>query len=117
MKDSAMNEEQSEQFLKKMHGLIRNGKRYFVKRTRNGDSFIQQLAELGLSSVDKAWEIVLELKEDHCVGGPEYDRDHPGCGKVVWKFKTEVNGTLAYVKLKDEEKKRGCICLSFHEDE
>lgn len=100
-----------------MHGLVHNGKRYFVRRTKNGISYIQQLANLGLSSVDEAWEIVLELNTSHYKSGPEYDRDDPGCGKVVWIFKMEVNGILTYIKLKDEVSKRGCVCLSFHEDE
>ncbi|MCM3118437.1 hypothetical protein M3610_24825 [Neobacillus sp. MER 74] len=45
----------SEQFIKTMHALVRNGKRYFVKRNRKGVSYIQQLADLGLYSVEEAW--------------------------------------------------------------
>ena len=110
-------DQQTEQFLEKMHELVRNGKRYFVRRNRKGVSYIQQLADLGLASVDEAWDIVLELKVEHRVSGPEFDRDDSTCGKVVWVFKMDVNGLIAYIKLKDEELKRGCVCLSFHEDE
>ncbi|CAH0346441.1 hypothetical protein [Bacillus sp. CECT 9360] len=112
-----MNQNQAEQFLAKMHELVRNGKRYFVRRTRHGVSYIQQLADLGLTSVDEAWEIVLKLNGTHRVSGPEFDRNDPECGKVVWVFKMEVNGLITYIKLKDEELKRGCVCLSFHEDD
>lgn len=111
-----MNQE-TEQFLKKMHELVRNGKRYFVRRTRNGVSYIQQLADLGITSVDEAWDIILDLKASHCISGPEYDRGDPQSGEVVWIFKMDVNGLITYIKLKDEYLKRGCVCLSFHEDE
>lgn len=36
---------------------------------------------------------------------------------VIWVFKNEINGIMAYIKLKDETERRGCVCLSFHEDE
>lgn len=112
-----MIEDQTEQFLQKMKGLVRNGKRYFVRRNRKGIPYIQQLADLGLTGVEEAWEVVLMLTKEHWFKGPEEDWDDRQAGEVVWVFKMEVNGTLAYIKLKDEELKRGCVCLSFHEDQ
>lgn len=105
-------------FLKRMKELVRKGKRHFVKRMRDGKSYVQQLADLGLSSIDEAWECVLQLNETHYASGPESDhRDGPGSPKVVWKFKMEINEVTAYIKLKDETEGRGCVCMSFHEDE
>lgn len=59
---------------------------------------------------------MLVLKDTHYFSGPGIDRDDPSCGRVVWVFKTEINGMITYIKLKDETAGRGCVCLSFHED-
>jgi len=112
-----MEQELTEAFLDKMGLMIRNDKRYFARRTRNGKSFIQQLADLGLTSVDEAWEQTLKLNSVHWYRGPEIDRDDPERGLVVWTFKMEINDLVTYIKLKDEEDVRGCVCISFHEDE
>lgn len=85
-----MSKEQSGRLLEQMQELVRNGQRYFVRRTKNGVSYIQMLADLGLTSIDEAWECVLELKDTHYFSGPEIDRDDPGCGMVIWVFKTEI---------------------------
>jgi hypothetical protein len=112
-----MSKEQSKQFLEQMLELVRNGQRSFVRRTRNGKSYIQMLADLGLTSIDEAWECVLNLNDSHYYDGPDFDRDDPSAGQVIWIFKMDINGTMTYIKLKDETSKRGCVCLSFHEDE
>lgn len=111
-----MSKELSGECLLQMHELIRNGQRYFVKRTIRRISYIQMLADLGLTSVDEAWECVLKLNETHYFSGPEFDLDDPSCGKVIWVFKTDINNMTTYIKLKDETSGRGCVCLSFHED-
>lgn len=107
-------------FLKKMHSLVREKKRHFVPRTYpDGTSYLKHLAKLGLESVDEAWEYILQLDEDDYVSGPEKDMTaRPKSNeKVIWTFKTKVDGKTAYIKLKDEENRRGCVCLSFHEDQ
>lgn len=78
-----MSQEQSGKFLEHMQELVRNGKRYFVRRTINGISYIQILADLGLTSVDEAWECVLQLKDMHYFSGPDIDWDDPGSGMVI----------------------------------
>lgn len=113
-----MSKEDSEQFLQNMKELVRKGQRHFVKRTRYGKNYIQMLADIGLTSIDEAWECVLQLEKDHYCKGPEIDYiDGPESAKVVWIFKMDINETTTYIKLKDETAKRGCVCLSFHEDE
>lgn len=108
----------TEQFLAKMKELIRTGRRHFVARTRNGVSYLQHLADLGLTDVEEAWECVLELEPIHYHSGPSPDYgDASSSGRVIWVFKSEINGIVAYIKLKDETDRRGCVCLSFHEDE
>ncbi|CAH8248476.1 hypothetical protein WJ0W_007144 [Paenibacillus melissococcoides] len=106
-----------EEFLTKMKELIRTGRRHFVARTRNGVSYLQHLADLGLTDVEEAWECVLELEAIHYHSGPSRDHGDAASGRVIWVFKTEINGIMAYIKLKDETVRRGCVCLSFHEDE
>ncbi len=105
-------------FLIRMKVLVQTGKRHFVRRNRNGVSYVQQLARLRLSSPDEAWDCVMELGENHYLSGPEIDRGEPAStDKVVWTFIMEINGIITYIKLKDETERRGCVCLSFHEAE
>jgi len=75
------------------------------------------LPSLGLT-VDDAWKYILQLDETHYFRGPLADTNEKfDFGEnVVWKFKMEIDGKIAYIKLKDEEGGRGCVCLSFHED-
>ncbi|WP_298829952.1 hypothetical protein [uncultured Planococcus sp.] len=112
-----MEEDEKAAALEKFQMMIRNGNRYFVRRNRNGVPYIQQLADLGLTNIEEAWEVVLNLEVGHCTGGPQYDWDDRSLGKVVWIYKVEVNGVITYIKLKDEESNRGCVCISFHEDQ
>lgn len=56
-----MSDLSTEQFLAKMKEFIRTGRRHFVARTRNGVSYLQHLADLGLTDVEEAWECVLTL--------------------------------------------------------
>lgn len=112
-----MEEDEKVIALNKFQMMIRSGKRYFVRRNRNGVSHIQQLADLGLTNIEEAWEIILELEVGHCVGGPQYDWDDRSLGRVVWIYKVEVNEIITYIKLKDEESSRGCVCISFPEDQ
>lgn len=107
----------TEQFLAKMKEFIRTGRRHFVARTRNGVSYLQHLADLGLTDVEEAWECVLDLEPPHYHSGPSPDYGDIASGLVIWVFKNEINGIMAYIKLKDETERRGCVCLSFHEDE
>lgn len=113
-----MSQAESELFLQKMHTLIRSGQRDFVRRTRDGKTYLQQLLELRITSIDAAWDLVLELNSSHYFKGPVIDhRDGPGSPLDVWVFKMEINGDTAYIKLKDETAQRGCVCISFHRDE
>lgn len=106
-------------FLGKIRKMVNNGNRHFVQRYDYPDkrNYIQQLASLGLT-VDDAWKYILQLDETHYFAGPLADANEKfDSGKnVVWEFKMEIDGKIAYIKLKDEEGGRGCVCLSFHED-
>lgn len=100
-----------------MEPLIISGKRHFVNRNRNGKKALQMLADLGINSFDEAWNLVLQLDQTHYWSGPEPDDKDPTGPLVIWVFKVEIDGIITYIKLKDETHNRGCVCLSFHEDE
>ncbi|MFD3271896.1 hypothetical protein ACE3MS_17540 [Paenibacillus dendritiformis] len=70
-----------------------------------------------MPDVEEAWECVLDLEPTHYHSGPSPDYGDIASGLVIWVFKNEINGIMAYIKLKDETERRGCVCLSFHEDE
>jgi hypothetical protein len=113
-----MSQDGAEAFLQRMFVLISKGRRQFIRRTRNGKDYLQMLAELGLTSIDAAWELVLGLEGVHYTSGPDSDYDAgPNGPLVVWTFKMDVNGILTYIKLKDDTEARGCVCMSFHQDE
>lgn len=113
-----MEKDTAESFLLRMHELINLGKRQFISRTRNGKNATQQLADLGLSSVEEVWSCVLDLNESHYFSGPDYDRrDGADSPLVIWVFKMDVNDNMTYIKLKDDTANRGCVCMSFHIDE
>jgi len=113
-----MCEETAEPFLRRMVDLIISGRKHFVRRNRSGKTAIQMLAKLGITSFDEAWEIVIALSSKEYFRGPVVDRDDPpGSPPRLFIFKIEVNGILTYIKLKDDTENRGCVCLSFHEDE
>lgn len=115
-----MNPELSKLFLCKIHEMIRLNKMYFVPRTYpDGLSYIDHLARLGIESLDEAWEYILQLDERHYCDGPCKDiSEKTGAEQlVVWMFKIQVNGEIAYIKIKDESERRGCVCISFHKDQ
>lgn len=114
-----MDSESVEEFLREMHDLIQKKHRHFVRRDRNGKNYIQQLAELGIGSIDEAWAYILKLEGKHRHSGPEYDHTDTGRseGKVIWTFKMEVNGQFAYIKLKLVSSGPRCRCMAFHVDE
>lgn len=115
----SMSAEFSKLFLAKMKSLIAQGERHFVPRTYpDGTRYIEHLARLGMESIDEAWDYIMQLNECNYVDGPSIDATSkpPSKDLVVWEFKTEVNSKIAYIKLKDDSK-RGCVCISFHEDE
>ncbi|WP_340673078.1 hypothetical protein [Brevibacillus agri] len=112
-------EETCKTVLAEMKQLILEGKKHFVRRNRQGKNYLQQFLDMNLTSIDAAWEcIVNDLNHTHYHSGPMHDhQDGPGSPLVVWVFKMEINGVIAYIKLKIETNGRGCVCLSFHEDE
>ena len=113
-----MSQDGAEPFLQEMRMLISKGLKHFVRRNRDGKSYIQMLADLGLTSIEEAWDYVLELTKEHYISGPQKDlRDGPDGPLVIWVFKMNINGIPTYVKLKNETAERGCVCISFHPDE
>jgi hypothetical protein len=105
-----LSKEASEDFLLQMKELINKGQRHFVRRTIDGENYLQQLLRVGLTDIEEAWNCVLQLEKEHYCDGPDIDhRDGPGSPKVVWIFKMEINGILTYIKLKDEREDRGFI--------
>lgn len=109
-------EESIQVILEKFQEMVRNGQRVFIKRTVRGTDYITQLTDLGLTNIDEAWNVILQLKKHHYVKGPVQDYGFPNEGEVIWVFKCEVNEIMTYIKLKDEHMGRGCVCISFHED-
>lgn len=112
--------DQRKAFLREAKQLISKGKRDFIKRTYDHPSgtkvkWKEALLDIGLTSPEQAWDEALKLSPKHYIDGPCQDADRPGEGKVIWIFKKEVNGVLTYIKVKIDSK-RGCVCLSFHED-
>ncbi|MFW6377683.1 MAG: hypothetical protein ACOCZ5_03455 [bacterium] len=113
-----MSSELSKLFLYKIQEMVRNKHRHFVQRNDYPDgNYIQQLAKLGITP-SEAWNYILKLDESHYVDGPSIDVTcrTRSKEKVVWTFKMEIDGNIAYIKLKDESERRGCVCLSFHKD-
>jgi len=113
-----MSSELSKLFLHKIKAMVRNKHRHFVQRHDYPDgNYIQQLAKLGIT-LSEAWDYILRLDVSHYVDGPSRDVTcrTKSREKVVWTFKMEINGDVAYIKLKDESARRGCVCLSFHKD-
>lgn len=108
------------EFLRDVKNYIVSGKKDFIKRTyRKPDGskvkWIEALMDIGLTKPEQAWHEVLDLTPDDYQEGPILDFARPDEGKVIWVFKKEVNSTLTYIKLKIDNR-RGCVCLSFHED-
>ncbi|HWO75035.1 MAG TPA: hypothetical protein VNM69_03840 [Bacillus sp. (in: firmicutes)] len=112
-----MQKENIIEFLKQIKNLISKGKYDFITRKYklpNGErlNYIQSLLEIGLTNIDDAWKEILSLTPRHYFRGPTPDRDRDG---EVWEFKKEINGVMTYIKLKID-RKRGCVCMSFHKD-
>ena|SRR5690625_4359509 len=119
MKFQLATEEEKKAFLRKAKQLISVGKRDFIKRTYDHPSgkkvkWIEALLDIGLTSPEQMWDETLQLTPNDYREGPVVDNNRPWEGTVIWIFKKEVNGVLAYIKMKIDN--RGCVCLSFHED-
>jgi hypothetical protein len=106
-------------FLIEAKALISRGRRDFVtrwyelpdgKRVR----YIEAILDIGLTNIQQAWNEILTLKPSHYFRGPNPDWDRPNDRSQVWEFKKEVNGMMAYIKLKIDH--RGCVCIPFHKD-
>lgn len=109
----------STEFLHDAKKLISCGKKDFIKRTylnSNGETvrWIEALFEIGLTEVKQVWDEVLDLTTADYFEGPSMDIDRPQDGNVIWVFKKEINDVITYIKLKID--RRGCVCISFHED-
>ncbi|QUW20916.1 hypothetical protein JSQ81_13965 [Sporosarcina sp. Marseille-Q4063] len=109
----------STEFLRDAKKLISSGKKDFIKRTYYDPEgkrvrWIEALLEIGLTEPAQVWDQVLDLTTSDYHEGPCLDTDRPQDGNVIWIFKKEINDVLTYVKLKID--RRGCVCLSFHED-
>ncbi|MEI2460873.1 hypothetical protein NSS90_06660 [Bacillus sp. PS93] len=106
--------------MKEAKRLISSGKKDFIKRTYDHPSgkkvkWIEALMDIGLTEISQVWNETLTLTPNHCVAGPIVDVDRKHEGKVIWVFKKDVNGDQVYIKMKID-KRRGCVCLSFHKD-
>jgi len=82
----------------------------FVGRPEN----IATLAKLGITR-GHAKSLVLGLRPEDCVSGPDPDYDNPGLD--VWVFGLRVSGLDIYVKLQVVLSQGHCVCVSFHEAE
>ncbi|MHB0981306.1 MAG: toxin [Thermoleophilia bacterium] len=82
----------------------------FVGREKN----LTTLANLGINR-KHAESLVLGLKPEDYVSGPETDHNNPSLD--VWVFGLEVSGCEIYVKLQLLLDPECCVCVSFHEPE
>ena len=82
----------------------------FVGRPEN----IATLAKLGITRTH-AQSLVLGLKPEDCVSGPEPDHNNPGLD--LWVFGLGVSGLDVYIKLQVVMSEGHCVCVSFHEAE
>ena len=101
-----------EKVLSDMKDAIRNGRFYFVERTKN----MNTLAELGILIHD-VWDELLELDYTNYISGPETDRDDP-FSDPLWIFKRTICDHMIYIKYKVEYQDDGTVkVISFHIDE
>jgi hypothetical protein len=96
------------EFLLQAKALISIGRTYFSKR--NDYDTIQALFDLGIEDRKAAWRVIMKLKPTDQYKQPELDRR--GSGELVWFFRKELNGQMAYIKLTIDQNL--CMCLSFH---
>lgn len=95
-------------FLRQAKALIASGRTYFSKR--NDYDTVQALFDLGIEDRKCAWREIMKLKPSDQYKPPESDRR--GSGELVWFFRKELNGKIAYIKLIIDQNL--CICISFH---
>jgi len=95
-------------FLRQAKALISSGRTYFSKR--NDYDTVQALLDLGIEDRRTAWREIMKLKPADQYKPPELDRR--GSGELVWFFRKELNGQIAYIKLSIDQNL--CICISFH---
>ncbi len=96
-------------FLELMKATAR---RQFVFRDREKN--LATLASLGITR-KHAESLVMGLKPEDYVSGPEADHNNPG--RDVWVFGLEALGREVYVKLQVFVDPDCCVCVSFHEPE
>jgi len=99
--------QQVEEFLKQVRRTIADPKKFvIIPREKNR----RDVARLGLVPRQE----IMNLTHQDYDRGPLPDEDER-MGGVVWEFMKEIDGIWVYMKLKLDE--RGCVCLSFHEEE
>lgn len=99
--------------LSKMKKLIKLGKRRF--QTRRDRDYLQDLLELGISE-SEAWNVILELNKHFYFNDPKPSY-YKNTDTLI--FKKQINGVVAYIKLKIENNNNQeeiVVCISFHED-
>lgn len=79
----------------------------FVGRAEN----LATLANLGITR-EHAKSLVLGLKPDDYVSGPDPDHNNPSLD--LWVFGLGVDGSEVYVKLQLLVNENQCVCVSFH---
>lgn len=82
----------------------------FVGRPQN----IATLAKLGITR-HHAKSLVLGLRPEDCVSGPDPDYNNPGLD--FWVFGLHVSSIDIYIKLQVATSEDQCVCVSFHEAE
>jgi len=96
-----------------MKKLIKLGKRRFqIRRDRD---YLQDLLKLGISE-SEAWNIILELNNHFYFNDPRPSY-YKNTDTLI--FKKQINGIIAYIKLKIEKNNNQeeiVVCISFHED-
>lgn len=98
--------------LSKIKKLVSNGQRKF--EIRKDRDYVEDLLDIGITE-EEAWSHIFSLNKNFWFVDPKpnYYKD-----ENALIFKKEVNGVLAYIKLKIEveENFEKAVCLSFHRD-
>jgi hypothetical protein len=105
--ESGASVEDVKRFLTRVKQAIADPQKFvFIERDKN----LRAAAKLGLIPRHE----VLSLSYEDYDRGPLPDTDRSRGGSV-WEFFKEIDGVWIYIKLKLDD--RGCVCISFHEDQ
>ena len=115
---STMNLDAVKDFLKICRKEIPKGNCYFVNRILNVNgkkiSSKQALINIEIINTKQIWDYILKLEPFECIK-VDFDYDFKrDSNSEIFVFKKNINKHVVYIKL--TMRKKGIICISFHED-